>query len=241
MHRFFHHHTTFINSDDYLYKRLVYVLRIKKNELISLFFDDKEYVYIVEDINKKGVYLKFYDEKKYIKNLQKINIYQSIIKKDKIEQMLNLSTQVGVCNIYLIKAQYSQKIIFSKNNIDRFNKILIEASEQSGRINIPKIINKIDLNNVNVNSNDLNIVLHNNDNDYNKYNLKKFNINDKNLFNLNNININIFVGPEAGFGEKDIVYFLSNNFIFWNLNTYILRSENAGAIACAVLNNINLH
>lgn len=238
MHRFYHHQTTYINKEDNLYKRLIHILRIKHNEYISLFFDHTEYIYTIKAIDKNGIHLKFEYTKQYNDQIPIINIYQSLIKKDKFEKMLNLATQTGVNNIYYIHTQYSQKIAFTDKNIDRLKKILIESTEQSGRIKIPDILNGKNILNATINHNHLNIILHNKNDDYIKYNLPVFDIHNINPIKNNNSHVNIFVGPEAGFGDQDILFFLKNNCIFWNMKTYILRAENAGAIACAILKNI---
>jgi RsmE family RNA methyltransferase len=52
--------------------------------------------------------------------------------------------------------------------------------------------------------------------------------------------VNLFIGPEGGFGPQDLEFFEKNDFLFWNLNQPILRSENAGGIAISLLLNNQL-
>lgn len=63
-------------------------------------------------------------------------LFAALIKKDNFEWVLEKGTEIGVSHFIPVLAERSEK----KNlNIERGNKIILEASEQSGRAILPKI------------------------------------------------------------------------------------------------------
>jgi 16S rRNA (uracil1498-N3)-methyltransferase len=78
-----------------------------------------------------------------VKPIRDVSLYAAIVKKDTFEWIAEKATELGVSNIVPVVAERSEK----KNlNMERLEKIVIEASEQSGRSTVPSVHSVIDLN-----------------------------------------------------------------------------------------------
>lgn len=152
------------------------------------------------------------------------NIYlcMALIKKDNFDLVVQKATEIGVNHIIPILCEHSEK---KKINMERLTKISVEASEQSGRGDIPKIHEVMSLEDL-FNSGILpqeKIVLHPDGISFGEH---------KNGSNQNSVAV--FVGPEGGFSPKEIDLFKKYNVGVVSLGTQILRAETA-AIAISSL------
>ena len=149
-------------------------------------------------------------------------------KPEKLEFTLQKGTELGVSKFVLLQSDFSQY----KHNlkVERLEKIVIEASEQSERIHMPIIEQGGTLIKfLKDNANDKCIVVAMERDDVN--------IKTKEMFSAlieKYKRISIVVGPEGGFStaEKDLVKEL--NIATISLGKRILRNETA-AIVCAAL------
>jgi 16S rRNA (uracil1498-N3)-methyltransferase len=211
-----------IQNNTDIYHQLTKVLRIKTWDEI-IFFDWNnlfDYTYKVESIEKKSITLKLINKiQKSAQKTLEINLYQSIPnKQEKIELILQKWVEVWYSSFYFFKSERSQNLKISENKIDRFKKILIEATEQSVRNIVPELhfSDKIDFKNIKW----TNIYFHTDKNKAKK--LKELNI--------KNWKANIFIWPEWGFSDNEITTFDQIGFTKVNLWDSILRTETAGIV-----------
>lgn len=163
--------------------------------------------------------------------LLKIALYQSIIKKDNFEWVLQKCTEVGVSSYVPIRSERSEK---QNLNIPRMQKILREAAEQSERAMVPplsepqeflKALQRAALTGVPT------LVLHPGGDPIKNY------AKNKDLFELN-----MFVGPEGGFSDAEIdaareLRANGRQIDVVSLGPRILRAETAGLVAAALMLN----
>ena len=138
--------------------------------------------------------------------------------------MIQKATELGVTKFIPI---IFDRTIVRKINKERFEKIVIEASEQSNRINVPLIEPTQNLNNLLKNSMDLIFT------DLNSSNTKL----DKSKFT--NKPVCIIIGPEGDFSEAErekILGFKGVQPI--KINENILRSETAVISAISIVNYV---
>ena len=207
---------TISNNKD-LFHQLTKVLRTKIWEEI-IFFDWSnlyDYTYKIESIEKKSMSLKLTNKiQKSTKNQIALNLYQSLPnKQEKIELILQKGVEVWYTNFFFFKSERSQNLKLSENKIERFNKIVIEAVEQSGNNIIPELhfLEKIDFRNIKWD----NIYFHTDKTNAKK--LKELDIKSKKA--------NIFVWPEWGFTDNETINFDKIWFQKANLWDSILRTE----------------
>lgn len=95
-----------------------------------------EYDCVIEKINNREAELKVVARRKGIVPENSIILFQSLIKKDNMEWIVEKATELGVSKIVPLISERSEKKGF---NLERARKIAIEASEQCGRGDVPEI------------------------------------------------------------------------------------------------------
>ncbi len=149
-------------------------------------------------------------------NKRKVNLYLAILKKENFELAVQKAVESGVTSITPI---ITERTIKTGLNMERLEKIIKEASEQSGRSIVPTlspILNFEDALKVGTNSEEK-IIFHLIDKEY--------------IPNKKADNVSIFIGPEGGFTEKEINLSIENDYILASLGKNTLRGETAAIIA----------
>jgi 16S rRNA (uracil1498-N3)-methyltransferase len=175
-------------------------------------------------------------------NENKTTLFCSILKKENFELVVQKATECGISTIVPI---ISDRTIKTGLNMERLQKIAKEASEQSGRSTVPKIIEPIsfdeslklvekkDLNPVRDRegsqrasiSNGINVL---------------FDASGESLFKKDeslSLNINIWIGPEGGWTNEEIKKAQNLDFKIASLGKLILRGETAAIIASYLISN----
>lgn len=174
-----------------------------------------EYDCLIEKMNNKEAVLRIVDKRKGVVPEREVVLYQSLIKKDKMEWVVEKATELGVSKIVPIISERSEKKGF---NIERAQKIAIEASEQCGRADVPIVegIQKLESGIQNL-----------------EYNAIVF---DKSGSSLNldsrfKLPASIFIGPEGGWTEREIEKFKESKIKIFTLGKLTLRAETAVIVA----------
>ena len=174
------------------YHHIKNVMRMKVNDKIKVVYDNV--TYLCELSNIDDIKFNIIKEEKNISNKVKISIAFGLIKEQKLDYLFQKGTEVGISEFIPVNMIRSVvKIDSNKENkkIDRWNKILKEASEQSFRSNIPNLTNIKNIKDLINLDFDLKLVCSLNENTQNiKKILQKNNKYDKIL---------LVVGPECGF------------------------------------------
>lgn len=164
----------------------------------------------------------------------KIDLYQGLPKSDKMDLIVQKTTELGVSSIIpVITERVIVKLEKGNENkkIERWNKIATEAAKQSGRQLIPTVENVVNLEKIveKLSKYDIVIVPFECEKDSTLKNILK---NVKNKIE----NIAVVIGPEGGFSEKDIATLeKSSNVVKVSLGKRILRTETAGLATIAML------
>jgi 16S rRNA (uracil1498-N3)-methyltransferase len=208
-----------------LLNQLNKVLRAKPWDQFAFFNwkDEIDFIYKIITIEKREVYL----EKEWEVDINNeidfdLNIIWALPNKiDKIEYIIQKWVEVWVTGFYFFKSERSQKLVLSTNKIERLNKIIIEATEQSGRSRVAELIIEDNINIEDFRENE-NIIFHTKDE--NSISLKELKI-DYNKW------INLFIWPEWGFSNEEINIFEQLQFKKIHLWNRILRTETTGVVA----------
>tara|TARA_B100000029_G_scaffold62235_1_gene55806 strand:- start:1461 stop:2171 length:711 start_codon:yes stop_codon:yes gene_type:complete len=203
------------------------VMRIKIGENFSLFNKKGEWLAKIEQISNGIVEFSISKQLRKSESSKEIWLAFSPIKSNYFSFMVQKATELGITKFIPIIFERS---VVRKINIDRLNKIIIEASEQSNRINIPSLERPQNLDEfLSNNIKKINLIF----TDLNSKN-KKLEVNK-----LDNKPLCIIVGPEGDFSEKEkdqISNFKEVKSI--KINENILRSETAAISAISIINYI---
>lgn len=206
------------------------VMRMKVKDVVII-TDCQQYRYKCEitNITKKFVEYKVLElVEKYQEEKASITLIYSMVKQDKFEFVLQKACELGVSKIIPYYADFSQiKLDSSKilKKMERWNKILKEASEQSQRFTIPVIEAPIDRKQLLKK----------------EYSGKKLMcvteaVEKEYLFNVDITgDIVLLVGPEGGFSEAELSDFKRSGFQYIALTNNILRTETAVIYALALI------
>ena len=209
------------NQSHYLNK----VMRIKENEVFSLFNSEGEWEAKILGISKNTIEFKIIKQLRQKEIAKELWLEFSPIKSNYQNFMLQKATELGVTKFLPI---IFDRTVVRKINKDRLEKIVIEASEQSNRINIPVIESTQDLNDF-LKKNSMDLIFA----DLNS-NIKKV---DKSK--LTDKPVCIIIGPEGDFSETEREKILSFKGVQpIKINENILRSETAVISAISIVNYV---
>jgi 16S rRNA (uracil1498-N3)-methyltransferase len=211
--------------DKELLHRLSGVMRYRAGETLKLFNgkDNFDYLYEIKELNKKEGYLVFLSKEENVSNVtQKVNVYAAIVKSD-FDDMLREMVEIGANELF---PMISDRVERKELNYERLNKIIVEASEQCGRGNLPRLNGIMKLKDF-MDFSAQNICYHTHKVSQNINVARESNA--ENMKKDNNV-INIFIGPEGGWSDSEIEWFLENNFTIKTLNTNVLRAKTAASI-----------
>ncbi len=204
---------------------LTKVMRVKENEVFSLFNKNGEWEAKISGISKGIVEFKTTKQLRQKENTKDLWLAFSPIKSNYQNFMIQKATELGVTKFLPI---IFDRTVVRKINKERLEKIIIEASEQSNRINIPVIENAQNLKSF-LNTNLMDLIF----TDLNSNNQKI----DKSK--LTNKPVCIIIGPEGDFSEserEEILDFKGVQPI--KINENILRSETAVISAISIINYV---
>ena len=201
------------------------VMRLGSGQKFSLFNESGEWVAKVDDINKGIVEFTVQKKLRSAENDKEIWLAFTPIKLNYLNLMIQKATELGITRFIPI---LTERTVVRKLNEKRINKIIAEASEQSNRLNIPKLDKIIKLENFLKSNQNINIVFGDLNSERTKLNLEK------------KEPICILIGPEGDFTVKERENILKHKKIFpIKINKNILRSETA-AISMISIVSFNL-
>ena len=199
------------------------VMRIKESEVFSLFNSNGEWEAKILNISKSLVEFnitKQLRQKEYPKELW---LAFSPIKSNYFNFMIQKATELGVTKFLPI---IFDRTVVRKINKERLQKVIIEAAEQSNRINVPSIEEPKFLKKF-LDDKKMDLIFTDLNSKTNKLDLKK----------LTNNPICIIVGPEGDFSETEREEILSYKGVqAIKINENILRSETAVISALSIVN-----
>ena len=185
--------TFILNNDDYYHIKTV--MRMTNNDNIEVVYEEIPYLCEITNI-ENDIKIKIVKELDVIKDkMPYVTILIPILKEQKMDYILQKATELGVNEIIPVIMERSIVKVNEKElkKLERWNRIVKEASEQSHRNTIPKIDKIEKINTLKLNG--LNLVC----STIEKQNtIKKV---FKNNYNCDKINM--LIGPEGGISPKE--------------------------------------
>ena len=225
--------------------QILNVLKLEKGEYISLFNDKRVLLceiretennrkrqnvsLFIKDIKMSDIKIVENGDNRFRKDIE-INLYMSVIKKDKFEMVIEKAVELNATSVTpLITMRTERSNIQSIDNDNekrRISKIIIEATEQCGRMDIMQyhssqtidqsILPLTDTSNSSgVNNNVLNLFTHIGSSE---------NITQDIMSNQICV-INIYIGPEGGWHDDEIDKMKQAGYRPVSIAKYVLRAE----------------
>lgn len=210
------------------------VLRTKPGEIVRI-IDGKGNVYTARILEIQGDRLsseaQILSHEFHAAVSPKLTLFQGLPKNDKMELILQKTTELGVAQIVPLHSEYAlQKP--SQNRYERWHRVLIAATKQSGRTWLPELcaaeafetaLTQLDKFSVCL------LLSPHRDHESHIQHIKAV---------LRGIPrpdaIALFVGPEGGFSDQEITRAIESGCIPVTLGRNILRTETAAIVAVAV-------
>ncbi|MEK7478586.1 MAG: RsmE family RNA methyltransferase [Patescibacteria group bacterium] len=223
---------TIRSSDEELINQLKNVLRLKNGDEIIL-CDGKlnEASCVIENIGRSEVVFKiikvWQNKKEFLKD---IILYCSVLKRENFELVIQKAVELGVKEIVPIIAKRTVKLGLRE---DRAQKIIKEASEQSGRGILPVLSQEAPFSDAvaMAETNDINLF----------FELDKKSIADSKIDFSKYKKIGVFIGPEGGWAEEEFEVVSSKlkvgsgGFKVVGLSPFTLRAETAAIAALSII------
>jgi 16S rRNA (uracil1498-N3)-methyltransferase len=198
------------------------VMRIKENEVFSLFNSSGEWEAKISEISKSIVEFNVTKQLRQKDSFKELWLAFSPIKSNYFNFMIQKATELGVTKFLPI---IFDRTIVRKINKERLEKVIIEATEQSNRINVPVIEQPQTLDSFL--KNDMNLIFTDLNASNKKIDLKK----------LTTKPTCVIIGPEGDFSEEERDEILKFNDVQpIKINENILRSETAVISALSIVN-----
>lgn len=165
-----------------------------------------------------------------------LKIFQGIPKSDKMELIIQKSTELGIKELIPVDMERCVSKISGKDEkkkIDRWQKISEVAAKQSGRDMIPKIHNVIKINDLVKVISDFDMMIV----PYEKAERYSFKdaIKEIKEYDKSNINIGIVIGPEGGFEPSEVEQLREAGAKIVTLGKRILRTETVALAMSSVI------
>jgi len=217
------------NDDSY---HIIKVMRNKIGDKVEVVIDKKIHICEIINLDKKVTVKKIEELTEDSELPCHVTIAQSLVKEQKMDLILQKACELGVGEIIPINTTRSIVKLDKKEKkkIDRWNKILKEASEQSKRVVIPTVNEILDIKDLIKLNYDLKILCTVNEV---STSLKK--VLSK---NINGAKIILVIGPEGGFTDEEEKILIENGYISTSFGNRVLRTETASLYALSIINYI---
>jgi len=204
-------------------------LRMKVGDMLTVCSAGEDLVCLIEEITKETVRLSVcYKQASESEPDCSVTIYQGNPKGSKLEDIIQKCVELGVVKIVpmLTKRCVSRPDEKSaKKKTERYNKIALEAAQQSGRGIVPEVCELVSLKNAVLNDeSELKIVFYEGGG-------KPL----RSLVDENTKSVSIYIGPEGGFEKEEVDLLVSNGAVAATLGKRILRTQTAPVAALSAI------
>jgi len=214
-------------EDKELLHQWLKVFRLKASDRVIVFNGgDTEYEGYFKILSKNEAVIVVDKERKVENPIStELHLFQSIIKKDNFELVVEKCTEIGVIAFHPLISERTEK---KDINIERLNKIAKEAAEQSGKTNLPEIFSPESLEKAISDFDGELFVL-----DFDGAPL------DSSLRGAerrgNPGRIGILIGPEGGWSDNERIWLGDMGIRSISLGSQILRAETSAIVISALI------
>lgn len=211
---------TYTVLDSHVIHHAADVVRLKSGEPIALFNGEKEVVGTVDVCAKRELSVRITDVR-YEEKRKEVTLYQSIVKGDHMDLIVEKATEVGVTRIVPL---ISDRTIKTGLRLDRMQRIAIEASEQSGRIALPSVSEVLSLRDALSDAQEHGYRIYVCDFSHTPLHMRQ-----------DDVPTAVFIGPEGGWSDAEREMFAQVGASTVSLGSTVLRAETAAIVSVYLL------
>lgn len=217
--------TILLNNEDL--NHIKNVMRMKENDEVIVAYEDKSYIC---SLNKDLLSANIKEVFKESSNETNIKLYMPLLQEEKMSFILQHGTELGITDFTVVMYSHCKYKLKSKDfdkKLQRWSRILKEATEQCYRLRKPTINKIIEVKDVEP-TESVNIMC----------SLDKQDVNSiVKVLTLDNCNdtISIVFGPEGGLSKSEEEYLNKKGFIKTSLGSDVLRTETVPLMIASIL------
>ena len=212
------------------YHHIKNVMRSKIGDNIEVIYENIVYICQIDNLEPLKLTIINTIKENHELNID-LTVAVSLVNEQKFDLIIQKLTELGVSTI--IPIQTTRSIIKLDNKkiskkITRWQTICKEASEQSKRTKIPKVMNIIPLKELKNTTCDIKLLC----------SLTELSKPIDKYLNSSLSSILFVIGPEGGFTESEEKYLIDNNFKPVSLGKRVMRVETAAIYVASIINYI---
>lgn len=201
------------------------VLRLRKGLWIAVFDEEGlEYTVMLDSVRKDRISGTIESTRKRIATAVAITLYQALLKSDRFEFVLQKCTEIGVSGFVPVVCERCVAGKPGANKIQRWEKVIKEATEQSGRGTPPVLNPAIPFEDACRCAKGTSLIA---STGHQSLSLREV------IKPMSDINI--FIGPEGGFTDSELESARRHGMKEVSLGSNTLRAETAGLVASTVI------
>jgi 16S rRNA (uracil1498-N3)-methyltransferase len=209
------------------------VLRLNSGDIIIVFDNTQmEYTVMLEEVNRQTTIGRVIKQKKNNTEPEtSVYLCQSLLPREKFEEVLQKGTQAGICAFFPIETE--RTVVKTKDireeKLQRWQKIAQEAAEQSERGIVPEVHQSKSFQQGVEQASEQGAILI-------AWEREENNFPSAVLPKLSKAkHVSLFIGPEGGFTKEEIDFAKSKGAQTISLGPRILKSETAGVILASLV------
>lgn len=210
-------------------RHIIKSLRMKKGDMLYLSCGDGyDYGCMIEDASDEAVLKVCYKQPNNSEPSVKVSLYQGVPKGDKMEDIIQKCTEMGVSQItptltHRSVSRPDEKSAKKKNQ--RYQKIALEAAQQSGRGIVPAVNQMESIKSaVEKDESQLKILFYEGGGEP-----------LKNIITKDLNSVSVYIGPEGGFEKDEVEYLREKGAVIASLGKRILRTQTAPVAALTAI------
>jgi 16S rRNA (uracil1498-N3)-methyltransferase len=206
------------------------VLRAQTGQLYELSDGERVWLGRIETVSRDRVQFALLEELRAVHPSLDVTLLLAVVKFDAFEWAIEKASELGVSTIVPLVAERSDKSLLraAAKRAERWNKILVESSQQSRRVRVPTLHNLRLLDDAfSEDTGGTRLCLSER---AEARSLKQV------LSNVKTLSATLAIGPEGGWTDRELEVARQNGFSEVSLGRLILRTETAVIAALASLN-----
>jgi len=215
-------------------EHLVRVLRAEVGQVYEISDNGQKYLAEIETARKSSIVFRVVEELPAARPRAAVYLYPALFKFDRFEWMVEKATELGVDAVGCFEGVRSERGLAqaAQKRAARWERLAVEASEQSRRPTLPEIARPVPLERILASELDVKLLL---DEESGAPNLFVM-VNERWPERKSSQRIGILLGPEGGWTDGERTKVVEAGWQRCSLGEMVLRAETAAIAALSVVN-----